>query len=479
VSANAPELKIADSGLMASTTNSDPNVATTPANALTNVFDPLVKLDQQYHLQPAAADKWETPDATTWTFTIHPGISFHNGDPLTSADVKYSLDRIMNNNKDFPQFIYYSPYIDSVTTPDANTLQIKTKGSNAVLANRLSILSVVPQKYIEGQGLPNFQQHPIGSGPYKFESWTAGQSITIVRNDTYWRGKPPFPRVTFQTVTDESTRLNLIQAKQVTLADNMPANMLDSLKASGFKVANAPSAQIIFLGANCNQPPLNDIRLRQALAYAIDGDAIKKAIFSDSMLQIGSPATPLDAGYDPTIQPIPHDVAKAKQLLSAAGVATTLDISLLAGTGSNFFRVPEMAQAVAGQLQAAGIKVTLNLEAAGKSGQDYLTGTVPGLHEFTCGDIIGDVSHCTQLLFNQRALYYKSQPVIDTLVKMDQTLDATARKQLQSQALKMIAADVPWVFSYAEYHRFAMDPRLEFTEVPDGNYNMFDTRWNG
>lgn len=476
-SANAPEVKVADSGLMSAITNLDPNVATTPSNTLQNMFDPLIRLDEQFKLRPAIADKWETPDQTTWVFTLHSGVTFHNGDSLTSADVKYSLDRIIGDTKDFPQFIYYSPYIDKVEAPDDHTLKITTKAPNAVLANRLTILDVVPQKYIEGQGLTNFQQHPVGSGPYKFESWVSGQSATLSRNDTYWGGMPPFPKVTFQAVAEESTRLNLIQAKQVTLADNMPATQLDTLKSQGLKVVSNPSAQIIFLGANCNQPPFNDLRVRQAVAYAIDGTTISKAIFNDKILLIGSAATPLDAGYDDSIKPLSYDPTKAKQLLAAAGMANGFQTSLLASTNSKFFRIPEMAQAVVGQLGQVGIKVNLNLEDNAKAFQDYLTGQVAGLHEFTCGDIIGDISHCTQLIFNQRALYYKSQDLSDLLNKMDQTLDANQRKQIQSQALKMIAEQLPWVWQYAEFHNFAMDPRLDFTEVPDGEYNMFDAQW--
>jgi peptide/nickel transport system substrate-binding protein len=479
VSPNAPEAKIADSGLMNAITSLDPNVATTPSNGLVNMFEPLVKLDQQFKLQPAVASKWEIVDSTTWIYTIQSGITFHNGDPLTASDVKYSLDRIMNNTKDFPQFVYYSPFIDKVETPDANTVKITTKGPNAVLANRLSILRIVPQKYIESQGLGTFRERPVGSGAYKFESWVNGQSITLTRNDSYWRGKPPFPKVTFQAVGEEATRLNLIRTRQVTLADNIPANQLDMLKAQGLKTRSNPSAQIIFIGANANEPPFNDLRVRLAVAHAIDGEAIKKAIFNDKLLLIGSAATPLDNGYDDSIKPRPYDVAKTKQLLTAAGLANGFETSLLASTNSKFFRIPEMAQAVAGQLSKVGVKVNLILEDNAKAFQDYLTGKVPGLHQFSCADIIGDISHCTQLIFRNRALYYKNDQMVALITKMDETLDNTERAKIQHQVLQMIYDEVPWVWQYAEYHNFAMDPRLEFQEVPIGLYDMYDARWNG
>jgi len=474
---NVPaQLSVADSGLLGRLETLDPNVTTVPGNGTNHMFDPIIELGVDYRLGEGIAEKWEQPDDLTWSLTIRQGATFHNGDPITPEDVKYTIERIMDPDNKFPQSVYFAPFFDSITAT-GNQVVIKTKAPNAVIPNRLNLARVVPMKYVESVGADGFVKKPVGSGPYEWVSSVTGQSVELKAFQGHWRGNAVFPGLRFENVGEESTRLNLIRTRAAHLADNMPPEQLQSLESSGLKVQSNVSAQIVYFGVNANVAPFNDKRVRQALSMIADGAAIRSGIFRDKMDLIGSAAAPPSNGYV-EIDAYKKNEAEARKLLTAALGSDNFSTSLLGrATGSVFQRTGETAQAFGEQLRKFGIEINVDLRAASEHSQEYLTGTYPGVHQYTCGDILGDISHCTQLLFRNRALYYKNNELIALIEKMDATLDTDERKQVQADVLQFIHDDYAWVFMYAEHHNFAMDQRLQFTERPDGYYNMMQASW--
>lgn len=471
------ELKVADSGLLGRLETLDPNVTTVPGNGTNHLFDPILELGVDYRVGPAIAESWEQPDELTWILTIRQGATFHNGDPVTAEDVKFTLDRIVDPANKFPQSVYFAPFIDKVEV-EGNRVRLHTKPPNAVIPNRLNLARVVPKKYLETAGLDGFRQQPIGSGPYKFNGWTEGQNIRVTAFENYWRGRPPFPAVQFQNVGEEATRVSLIRTGSVHLADNMPPELLANIEAEGLKVQSAVSAQIVYIAPNAKIAPFNDKRVRQALALIVDGEAIKQGVFRGKMDVLGSAAAPPSNGYDGSIAPYEQNLQEARRLLEAAGVGTNFTLPFLArATGTVFQRTGDVAQAVAEQLRSFGIQVQLDLRAASEHMQEYLKGEYPGLHQYTCGDILGDISHCVQLLFRNRALYYRNEELVSLIEKMDATLDNEERSKVQREVLRFIHDDYAWTFMYAEHHNFAMHRNLQFQERPDGYYNMMVASW--
>lgn len=475
--ANVPDVvRIADSGLLGRLETLDPNVTTVPGNGTNHMFDPIVELGIDYQLGEGIASAWEQPDELTWTLTIREGAKFHDGTPITPEDVKYTLDRIVDADNKFPQSVYFAPFFERVEV-QGNQLVITTKAPNAVIPNRLNLARVVPMAYVEAKGPEGFVQEPVGSGPYRWVRSVVGQEVELAAFEEHWRGKPIFPGLHFQNVGEEATRMNLVRTKAVHLADNMPPEQLSALEAENLKVQSSPSAQIVFFGVNTNIAPFNDKRVRQAVAKIIDGAAIRSGIFRDRMDVIGSAAAQPSNGYV-DIAPYEMNHAEARALLNEALGSETFSTSLLGrATGAVFQRTGESAQAVAEQLRAFGIEIDVDIRAASEHNAEYLTGEFPGIHQFTCGDILGDISHCTQLLFRNRALYYANDDLKALIEKMDATLDAEERKVVQGEVLQFIHDDYAWVFMYAEQHNFAMDPSLQFTERPDGYYNMMQASW--
>jgi peptide/nickel transport system substrate-binding protein len=476
-SAEVPSLlAIADISLLSGLTEIDPNVTTVPGSATSHIFDSIVHLDVDYKLRPGIASAWEQADAMTWSLKVRPDATFHDGTKVTAEDVKYTLERIVSTTNNFPQRVYFDPFISSVETQGDQVL-LKMKSPNAVMPNRLNLGKVVSRAFVEAVGQDGLRSNPVGSGPYKFDSWTPDQQMDLVALPSHWRGKPTFPKVRFQRVTEEATRVNLIQTDAVHAANGMPPEQLDAMAAQGLKVESFVSAGLIFIQPNAKEPPFNDKRVRQAMALIIDGPLIKQGVYRGRTEIMASAAAPPSNGYDASIKPYEKDHAEARRLLQAAGVGTSFSTELTAASaGGSFVRVPEYVQAVGQQLKEFGLNVAVNLTA--QFGPNYLTGTLKGLHSFNCGDILGDISHCTQLIFRNRALYYSNADLAALIEKMDATLNAQERKTIQSQVLKFIHDEYAWVFIRADHQSFAMKPALTVKSRPDGYIDMLESTWS-
>jgi len=260
--------------------NLDPRVGTDSQSERISelLFDSLVRKDEHFKLLPWVAESWETPDPTTYIFHLRKGVTFHDGRPLTSRDVKWTLDSFTNGSVISIRAATYA-HVRKVEAPDDYTLIIHLDGPDATLLWNLSdgAFGIVP--YGSGKELA---AKPIGSGPFRFVRLDPDSQVVLERNASYWAKPPNVDRVQLRVVPDATTRaLELRKGSADLIATNsLGADMVNTLRREPrLRVQREPGTGLVYLAFNLRDPILKDVRVRQALAYAIDRQPILDSLF--------------------------------------------------------------------------------------------------------------------------------------------------------------------------------------------------------
>ena len=294
-----------------------------------NIFEGLTKINEDFSVTPLLAEKWTfSPDLKTLTFALKPNVKFQDGEPLTSKDVKFSFERFGakgSTNKDKGFFAS----IELIETPDPMTVVLHFKDPSFQALFHLGMNTAV---ILDEKSAASEATAPIGTGPYKLGEWTKGSSITLDKWDGYRdAAKIPLAHATFRFISDPSAAVAAMLAGDV---DAFPrfANVqaLDQFKSNPrFQVLIGGTEGKTILAMNNKKAPLDELKVRQAISYAIDRKAIIDGAMNGLGTPIGSHLTPNDPGYVDLTGMYPHDPAKAKELLKEAGVKTPLDLTMI------------------------------------------------------------------------------------------------------------------------------------------------------
>ncbi len=239
---------------------------------LVNVFDYLLKNDSQQKKVPGLATSWEKVNDTTWRFHLREGVTFHNGDPFTAEDVKYTIERVAKDNT-LKQNSYFKN-IKEVKVVDEHTADIITDGPDPLLLNRLSKMGagILPSKYIEKNGIEAFLKNPIGTGPYKFSQWIKDDRVVLVKNDKYYEGQLKWDQVVFRSIPEASTRVSELLAGSIDIASGIPSTDIERIQGEdGKKIVKAPIQRVLQLILRQSQGSVTaNPKVREAIDLAID-----------------------------------------------------------------------------------------------------------------------------------------------------------------------------------------------------------------
>ncbi len=343
------------------------------------MFDALVDVTgtDLLALKPMLAERWENPNPNTWRFHLRRGVKFHNGQPLTAEDVKFTFDVNLANTGS-TQNSYLGP-TESVRVIDPYTVELVTKTPFPPLLTNISRIHIVPRAHYEKVGADVFSTaQPIGTGPYRFVEWKRGQHITLEANPDYWGGAPTPKRLTFRFIPDPSTRAAELKAGGVDIITGPPVAQLKELNSGDTAIVTVPAVRVIAYPFNTLQKPLGDVRVRRALNLAVDRDTIVKTLLQGYGKPTGQPFIPGWLGYDPDIKPFPYDVAGARKLLAEAGYPSGFDLTWNVSTGV-FLADKEIAEAASAMLGQAGVRVRLVPTERAKIQKDLQAGTFDGV----------------------------------------------------------------------------------------------------
>lgn len=328
------------------------------------IFNTLVRKDQNFdYTGELASDIRTSDDGKTITFVLRDGVKFHNGKDFTSADVKYTFDKLFESNG-YKAGAFFETvdkkrvkHIVSLETPDLKTVVItvaKPSLKNQLLSNLVTI-PIIPEGTVEQQ-----KTAPIGSGPFKFASFDPSQNtVELQSHGEYWEGAPKIAKLRIKTVTDASSLQAELQTGGVDIApnpSNMPPDALESLKrAANLQVLQFEGSNIQYVGLNTQSPPLDHVKVRQAIGYSIDREKIIRELLSGQATIAHSILPPASWAYTPGTQ-YNFDPARAKQLLAEAGYNSE-PVKFKFASGNAAFN--NYAQAIQNSLKDVGLNVQI------------------------------------------------------------------------------------------------------------------------
>jgi peptide/nickel transport system substrate-binding protein len=330
------------------------------------IYDALIRMGVDGKPVPSLAVTWESLDETTWQLKLREGVTFHNGEVFDAEAVKFSLDDMLNPDLNYGYARFLMPSIAEVKIVDSYTVNIITNGPVATMIPDLIGALIRPPKYFNEVGREGFAAAPIGTGPYKLVEFKPEESTTLTRNDDYWGGAYTIETIVLLEKPEQSVRMAALEAGEVDIADDVQVDQVQRLMDAGFEIEDVPlSVTITLLLSSPAQreeyPMLSDLRVRQALNYAVNKQEIVDALTGG----YGSPATtgfvgPDGVGYVQNWNAYVYDADKARELLDEAGYGDGFTIKLWYPTGRYPFG-DQIVEVVASYLAEVG--VTLELEA--------------------------------------------------------------------------------------------------------------------
>ncbi|MFT4008960.1 MAG: ABC transporter substrate-binding protein [Nocardioidaceae bacterium] len=315
------------------------------------IIEPLV--NTQEDLEPGKdgiITDWERTDPTSWTFTVREGIKFSNGEAADAAAVANTI--LLNRDSDTAILKSYFANVTSVEATDATHFVVKTKLPQYDIPNLMGTVYLLPPKYYKEKGSEGFSAAPIGTGPYLFDSSQAGRDIVVKQNPDYWGDKAQNKKITFTWSTEPSQRLALLQSQGADVALDLAPAAVDQAKSTGLNVTSTETAMKIIAFLQTDKAPLTDPTLREAIALAISRDEIVSGIFDGKAVADGGLLN-VKPGTQPK-ESVQADPTKAKQLVGTLSSKSTIPIAYPAGQYTN---IKEVAEAVGGSLEAAGLTV--------------------------------------------------------------------------------------------------------------------------
>ena len=481
-SRNKPDPKTLVMIIESSPTNLDPRVGIDAYSERIDelLFDALVHRDEHFNLKPWLAESWETPDPLTYVFHLHPGVTFHDGRPLTARDVKYTFDSIIGGKIRTTKTGTYQ-FVDHIDAPDDTTVifHLKEPWSSLLWNVSNGAIGIVP----EGSG-PDFFQHPIGSGPFRLVRNLQDQEVVIERNEQYWRTPAKLERVRFNVVPDTTTRaLELRKGSADVALNSLTADMAYSLqRESGLVVERTPGTIYQYLALNLRDPLLKDERVRQALAYSIDVEPLIHYLWRD-MARPAESVLPTQSWAFANAWPYKYDPAAARKLLDEAGYP--------ARNGVRFHLSMKTSTEETTRLLAAVLQQQL---------RDV--GIILDIHTFEFATFFSDVTKGAYQLYSLRWIggnndpdifeyafqstrmppkganrSYYSNPEVDQLINDGRReIDQQKRATIYARVQQDLARDLPYIHLWYLDNVIVHSKRVRNIELsPPGNYDFLTT----
>lgn len=351
----------------------DPHIATAFSSFQIfdgTIYEGLTALNENMEVVPGLAAKWDiSDDGKVYTFTLQDGVKFHNGAPMTSEDVVASFRRILAENTGSPLASRLAA-IESFENPDAQTVVLNLSAPSAPLLSSLTSIAIVPAKY--ENDTENLQRTPDGTGPFKFSDWQPDVSITLLANSDYWKeGAPKLEGLVFNIIPEATTRQVGLKSEQYQMLPNIDGiTAMQFEGAPGIELQSTLELAYSLIGMNVERPPFDNPKVREAINYALNRDEIVAAALFGAGVP-GGPISPALTTYATPISEFPcfqQDADMGKSLLEEAGVTTPVEVTLLVLPRND---TTAIAQVVQQQLEAIGIKVTLDIPEIGQFVQKW------------------------------------------------------------------------------------------------------------
>jgi glutathione transport system substrate-binding protein len=451
-------------------------------------YEGLYGFDKDMKMVPVLAEGYEaSKDGLVYTIKLKKGIKFHDGTDFKADAVKVNLDRVTNPDNKLKRYGLYNNNIAKVEVVDDYTARITLKTPFSPFINQLAHPSTVmiSPTALKQWGNKEIAFHPVGTGPFKFVEWKQTDYLKVAKFDGYWRkGYPKVDTITWKPVVDNNSRAALMQTGEAHFTFPVPYEQAEVLKGkSDLEVVAAPSIVLRYLSMNTQQKPFDNPKVRQAIAYAINKEALAKVAFAGYAAPAEGVA-PEGVQYAVKIGPWPYDLAKAKELMKEAGYPNGFETELW--SAYNHSTAAKVTQFLQQQLQQIGIKTKITLLEAGQrvekveSWQDPATAPVrlyyvgwstsTGEADWALRPLLASESWPPRL-FN--TAYFKNSQLDADIKNAQLTTDSGEKAKLYKDAQEVIWKEAPWAPLVVEKLLSAHNKKLTGVYViPDASFNF-------
>lgn len=426
---------------------------TATTNATTQIFDRLTEYDKDGKVVPSLAEEFNTVDDTTWEFKLRKGVKFHDGTDFNADAVKMSIERLIDPEFASPRAVVLN-MIKEVVVVDDHTVQFKTEKPFAPLPAHLAhnAGSIIAPSAIEEEksGGKKVDENPVGTGPFKFDSWNRGAEIKFVRNDEYWGEKAKLDSIVFKVIPEQATRVAMLEAGEahVMLVGSSDVTHVEGL--DGIELDRVKGTRMDYVGFNLKKKPFDNVKVRQAIAMAINKEDIVQGILDGQGVAAVGPLAPTVVGNSQDLKAIEFDVDAAKELLSEAGFPDGFKTTLYVNEGSK--ERADIAELVQAQLAEIGIEVSIEVIEWGA----FLEKTAKGDHEmFVLGwtTVTGDADYGLYALFHSsmhgdpgNRAFYSNKTVDELLDKGRTSTDQSERDAAYKEVSQLVIDEAPMVY---------------------------------
>ncbi len=467
-----------------SPTNLDPRVGIDGQSERIDelLFDALLTRDEHFNVQPGLAESWEIPDPLTYVFHLHSGVKFHDGRPLTSRDVKWTLDSLLQGKIRSTKTSTYR-FVDRIDIPDDLTVVFHLKEPFGALLWNLSegALGIVPYGTLD-----EITRQPIGTGPFKFVSAETDKEVILIRNDAYWGERPRLARVRFAVVPDATTEALELRKGSADLAINSPMSpdTVATLERNpSLVVEHGPGTRLAYLAFNLRDPILKDVRVRQAIAYALNRGPMMQYLWRGEVQAAYSVLPPQSWACNEGVPHYDYDPGKARQLLDAAGYPAVNHVRFhLVMKTSTDENTRLMVAVMQQQLRDVGIALDIRTFEFATFFADVTSGAFQLYSLRWIGgnedpDIFDMAFHARNFPPAGRNRSFYSNLRVDTLIdEARRETDQNVRKRLYFEVQEILATDVPAINLWYFDNVLVRTKRVRDVSLnPSGNYNFLKT----
>ncbi|HEV8532803.1 MAG TPA: ABC transporter substrate-binding protein [Methylomirabilota bacterium] len=468
-------------GLVAEPVNLDPpQVTDLNSNRVgRRIVETLVTFpEESTQVVPGLAESWTiSKDGLQYTFKLRRGITFHDGTPLNAEAVKFSIERQINPNHPayklgkypFANFFFGNVKAVEVLSEERVAFLLNEPRASFLAILTAGAASIVSPTAVMKWG-PDYPTHPVGTGPFRFASWDRGQRVVLEKNPAYWKYPVKVERVIYRPIVEDQARLTELLTGTLDVIVGVPADFVGQLEQNAkITLLKQVGAHVWYLGMNNQRKPFDDKRVRQALNYAVNKEAIVKDVLKGTGASSRGPVLPGTWGADPALKAYPYDPERAKKLLAEAGYPSGFSTTLWVPESGSGMQAPvAMSTVMQSNLKAVGVNVTLQTMEWGaylaklrtKEQELFALSWMAGTEDPDM--VMYPLLHSSQWtpVGPNRALY--KNPRFDALLQQARlTTDQAKRTQLYREAQRILVDDAPWVFVDHEIQIAALSKRVQ------------------
>lgn len=440
------------------------------------IYDTLFALpvDGSLNFEPRLAESWEmSEDGLSYTFHLRKGVTFHDGSPFTAEDVKFSAELYQAST-------YQGAVVEGLSEVEVvndHTVILKTEYVFSPFMENIATMRIASKAYSESASAEDFANKPVGTGPYRFVSHSLGSSVAITSYEDHFRGAPDIKDVTFRVLSDDATIAVSLQTNEIDFVKISEANFANLDGVDGITITEVPESRFGFISMNHEKEPFNNIKFRQAVAYAID----RQNLIDLAMDGIGTVnsniISPLRFGYSEDQPTYDYNPGRAKELLAEIGIETPYDLGVM--YISELYKT--QAQVVQNDLANIGINVTLEIVEQNTLLQNMFNGDIgitllSMVLEGTTQQY--SMALTTPYVGMANNVRYSNPEVDELFDEASRTVNEDERFKIYDEIFTIVQEECVFVSLYNTVCLYAYNSSLNVPELPlEGEYHLFDFSW--